>query len=290
MYGISIAGMLGKRLNDLAEVQIDPESAQKAAAAVKARQPYRDLLFTRRLPDGRTVHVKTSGVPVFGGDGQFCGYCGVAKDVTAQLESERALRESERELREVLEAGADHYFEMDAQYRHVYVSESFATTFGIPTAEWIGKRFTEVPGVSVSPEMAKLGLDAHRAKQRYRDLVWSFKTREGTKWLKSSGAPIFDRKGVFQGYRGMTAEITKHVEAEAAARLARQHLDEAVAHIAEAIAVYDAEDRAIAFNQAFMNLHLHMVPGVNPPSYIGVAFREISEWQLRVGFLCRGRG
>jgi signal transduction histidine kinase len=101
-------------------------------------------------------------------------------------------------------------------------------------------------------------------------------------WFKASGSPYFDRAGAFCGYRGAGAEITQQVEAEAKVRLAQRQLNEAVVHVTQPIVVYDAENRVIAFNQAFTDLH--RAPDTNTPVCQGVSFRELTEWQLRFGF------
>ena len=116
MYGIALADRLGKRLDDHPDTKIDPGTGQKALAAIKARQPYTDLIYSRELGDGRIVHVMASAIPIFDGNGAYCGYCGVSKDVTARMEAERALRESEQRFRQLFEIAADFYCEQDEHY------------------------------------------------------------------------------------------------------------------------------------------------------------------------------
>jgi PAS domain S-box-containing protein len=287
MYGIRIADRIGKRFSDVAEVTFDPRSVLIARAAIKAQQPYSDLVYSTALPNGKTICVRTSGIPMFAGDGQFCGYFGMSKDITAQVEADRTLRESEQQFKQLLEASADYYWEQDAQFRHSYISPSYAKLLGISVAEAVGKRLMDIPGLSVETEMGKMALRAHKAKQPYRDFVYSRNMPDGTqRWFKSSGAPIFDRLGVFTGFRGVGADITQHVEAGAAARLAQQRLHEAVAHVTQPIVVYDAEDRVVAYNQAFTDLH--QAPNTNTPVEQGVSYRELVAWRLRFGFFAAG--
>jgi C4-dicarboxylate-specific signal transduction histidine kinase len=54
--------------------------------------------------DGSTIHVKSSGKPVFDSAGRFQGYRGVGSDVTAEIQhrkSEKALRQAQTELAHV---------------------------------------------------------------------------------------------------------------------------------------------------------------------------------------------
>jgi PAS domain S-box-containing protein len=281
--GIALSEMLGKRLYENPQVKIDPEKGAAAFAAVKARLPYRDFVHTLALADGRVLHVGTSGMPMFDVSGDFRGYCGLSKDITAHVEAERALRESEQRFRELFEIASDYFWETDADKRITYVSKNYEKVFGIPRSQVMGKRLTEAPNISVDPEMGKMVFTAIKARQPYRDFVYSRKFPDGsTRWYKISAIPIFDADGGFRGYRGVGADMTAHVEADQAVRLAQSRLHDAVAHVTQPFVFYDAQHRATAFNQAFTDLHRE--PGGTLPVAHGVSFRELAEWQLRVGF------
>jgi PAS domain S-box-containing protein len=294
MYGIPLGEIKGKRLNDLPTSTIDRDAGAKVVAAIKARRPFGDLVHSLGLADGRVRQIKTSGIPLLDENGAFLGYCGLSKDVTADLDAQRASRASEQQVKQLLEAAADYYWEHDSRHRYVYISPQFEAITGVPASAMLGKRLMELPGVSIDPEMGRMGIEAIKAHQPYRDLVYSRKCSDGkVRWFKVSGAPTMDRNGNFKGYSGVGAEITAHVEAEAAARLAQRRLHDAVAHVSQPFVVYDAADCAIAFNQAFADLH--RAPDVgqgryheNTPVRQGASFRELTEWQLRTGFYTPG--
>jgi PAS domain S-box-containing protein len=261
--GIPVVELLGRRLKEVSLVKVDPKSDEQTLATIKARVGYRNLVQTLVRPDGRLVYV------------------------TAQVEAERALRESEQRFRELFEIASDYFWEADEHQRITYLSENYEAVFGIPPSQTLGKRLTETPDVSVDPEMGKMAIAAIRARQPYRDFVYSRKFPDGkTRWFKTSGIPIVDKDGTFRGYRGVGADMTAHVEADQAARLAQSRLHDAVAHVTQPFVFYDAQHRATAFNQAFTDLHRE--PGGTAPVSQGVSFRELAEWQLRVGFYAEG--
>jgi PAS domain S-box-containing protein len=129
--GIPISELLGCRLNEVPTVTIDPKSGLKTLAAVKAQLPYDDLRHRVTRLNGSVIHVGTSGIPMFDEDKRFIGYCGVSKDISAQVEAERALRRSEARFRELYEIAADHYWECDVQQRITYVSSNYEAVTGI---------------------------------------------------------------------------------------------------------------------------------------------------------------
>jgi PAS domain S-box-containing protein len=285
--GIPAEKMLGKRLSDVSGVKIDPESGMRTLAAIKNRVPYRDLVHAANLDDGRLVHVLTSGIPIYDENGEFRGYCGVSKEITAQVKAEQALRESERRFRELFEIASDYFWENDAQQRIIYVSENYEKVFGIPPSQVLGRRLTEMPGVSVDPEMGKMAIAAIKARRPYRDFLYSRKFPDGkTRWFKTSAIPVFAADGSFRGYRGVGADLTAYVETEQAARLAQSRLHDAVVHVTQPFVFYDVEHRATGFNQAFTDLH--RVPSSTAAVSQGISFMELAEWQLRVGFYAEG--
>jgi PAS domain S-box-containing protein len=287
VLGLSRSPYLGKRVSDTPGVSIDPEEGRKNLAAFKARQPYSNFLYARKLPDGRTVWISSSGAPFHAKDRTFLGYRGIARDVTNQMEHERQLRESEEQFRKMLEAAADYYWELDAQYRISYVSPGYEKLFGISPADMIGKRLIDTPGASFEPEMGKMVFAAQKAKQPFRDFVFSGKRPNGNKcWIKTSGAPIFDPSGAFSGYRGVASEITAHVEADAAAQLAQRQLHDTIAHVSQAFVVYDTADCIVVFNSAFVDLHRRADGEFDGKFALrqDLSFAEIARWQVESGF------
>jgi PAS domain S-box-containing protein len=63
-------------------------------ADLEARRPFRNFEYaTTASGDGRSRHVRSSGIPIFDADGEFLGYRGVGTDITVQKKAEEALAE-----------------------------------------------------------------------------------------------------------------------------------------------------------------------------------------------------
>jgi PAS domain S-box-containing protein len=288
VLNIPVSAYIGKRLAETEGLIYDREAGRANIEAFKARKPYQDFVYARKLGDGKIVWINTSGAPFYRRDGAFLGYRGVAKDITAQVEAERALRESEQRFRQLFEIASDYFWEVDTHQRMTYLSDNYESVFGIPPAKMLGKRLTDTPGLSIDPEMGKMAIAAVKARQPYRDFLYSRKREDGTiQWIKTSAAPIFDKNGTFVGYRGVGANVTVQVEAIQAARLAQRQLHDAVTHVTQPLVFYDSEDHAVAFNQAFTDLY--RAPGVTWPVMQGISFRELAEWQVSVGFYAEGK-
>ncbi len=61
-------------------------------AILEARAAFHDLLMWRELGDGSLRYMKVSGEPIFGANGEFAGYRGVGREVTAEKRAELLLR------------------------------------------------------------------------------------------------------------------------------------------------------------------------------------------------------
>jgi len=287
--GLPITSMIGKRIDEIAGAAIDPETTKQAYAALAARVPFRDLVYATRpwTTDGRPHYVKASGVPVFDRDGAFQGYCGVSKDVTAQFEAELSLRDSEQRFKDLYEAASDYFWEMDEQLRITYLSPNFAQIFGVSLDDFIGKRLLETPGLSPEPELMRQFGAAIAARKPFRDLTVRRHYPGGRRFVvKLSGIPVFGENGTFHGYRGVGSDITQQKLAAEAATLAQGRLEDAVSHVRQPFVLYDAEDRILAFNQAFADLHHDADAGAYV--YKGVPFRRVAELRLGSGFYADG--
>jgi PAS domain S-box-containing protein len=254
------------------------------SAGIEAPAPFETeeaggrVLRRRRKSDGTPIVMRlaTSRIDVDGRPASLV----IATDITRETQT------TER-FRQLFEIAADFYWEADTEARVTHISGDYEGVVGIPPAEALGKRLREVPGVSIAPEMSQMALQAILNRRSFRDLVYSRTLPNGEKrWLKLSAVPIFDADGTFRGARGVGAEITKHIEAEQAARLAQSRLHDAVAHVTQPLVLYDANDGAVAYNQAFVDLHRY--PDLTQPVFQGVSFRALAERQLASGLFAAG--
>jgi len=216
-------------------------------AQLEARRPFRDFMLKRTGNDGKVHYVSISGEPIFGDDGLFRGYRGVAKDVTQNMEAVMALRESEERFRNLTALSSDWYWEQDAEFRFTRASADPASNvFGDP-ANVLGRTRWELPLTPLNGtwEQHRETLVAHRT---YRDFEYGYSGADGkSRYVSASGYPVFDAEGRFIGYRGIAKDITARKLAEAELRRFRAALDIS----ADAISLVDADSmRIIDINDA----------------------------------------
>jgi len=82
--------ILGKRRW---ETGVEIEGGWDAHRAVlDSRQPFRDVLMWRNLPDGARRYISVSGEPLFDGQGRFAGYRGIGRDVSKEKHIQQLLK------------------------------------------------------------------------------------------------------------------------------------------------------------------------------------------------------
>jgi diguanylate cyclase (GGDEF)-like protein/PAS domain S-box-containing protein len=88
--GIAPESLIGKRRWESDRVGGDEEMARHRAT-LEGHLPFKDFVLARRTADGRVTYVSHSGKPIFDDKGNFRGYRGVARDITARVEAEEEL-------------------------------------------------------------------------------------------------------------------------------------------------------------------------------------------------------
>jgi PAS domain S-box-containing protein len=93
---------LGLRRWDL-PIELTAEEWAAHKALLAAQQPFRNLEYRFRRPDGGYSWFENSGMPIFE-NGRFAGYRGIARDITRRKEMEEELRQHRDHLEEMVKA------------------------------------------------------------------------------------------------------------------------------------------------------------------------------------------
>lgn len=96
--------IVGRRIEELAhrEDLLDTEKWTRFHAVCARRLEYRDFEFRAYQPGGPTVWLSSSGRPMYGPEGEFRGYRGIGKDITARKEIEAELRRHRDHLSDLI--------------------------------------------------------------------------------------------------------------------------------------------------------------------------------------------
>tara|TARA_R110001592_G_scaffold44574_9_gene143266 strand:+ start:5103 stop:6755 length:1653 start_codon:yes stop_codon:yes gene_type:complete len=143
------------------------------------------------------------------------GILTIRRDVSEWIAVTTALRENEERFRDFAEASQDWLWEMDANLRFSYFSDRFYWASGVRPEQLLGRSRRETLWDNPDEEPWKshiADLEAHRS---FRDFIHSRVRPDGEiNYLAISGKPVYDKDGVFKGYRGTGRNITKQWHAD----------------------------------------------------------------------------
>lgn len=182
-----------------------------------------EIPLTRK--DGMPVHVHLHAVPVMH-DGVLEGAQVSMRDITAEVNAWRALRESEEKFRSFVETSPDMIWETDLKGNFRYISPTISTLMGYTHEEVLGKSIT-----SLIPEEKRSVV--MQAFTRYVTSETVFSTlevparhRDGHDMIiEIRPARLTDTGGNLIGLRGVAVDVTERKKALDALRHANRQLN-----------------------------------------------------------------
>ena len=184
---------------DVAHLRQHPE------AVVRAREA--------QLKNGRVLEY--NGATIRGPEGKSFGRIWFFRDVTERHNADEAVRKSEEKYRNLVESATDFLWEIDADNRYTYYSPSARTHLGYEPAELIGKTPFDIMPPGEAERVARAFAKIAAARQPFAMIENTVLAKDGSQIvMETSGVPIFDKAGVYCGYRGIERDVTERKLAE----------------------------------------------------------------------------
>jgi len=148
-------------------------------------------------------------------EGEIVHSISIQRDITERKRAEEALKESKERFRALTESTSDWVWEVDENAAYRYASPKVKELLGYDPEEIIGK----TPFDLMTPEDAKrvaAEFGAVVEAQKPFDRLENVNMHKDGRivLLETSGVPIFDAGGKFQGYRGIDRDITERKKME----------------------------------------------------------------------------
>jgi diguanylate cyclase (GGDEF)-like protein/PAS domain S-box-containing protein len=142
LFGYTRGEAVGRDIAELGLVD-DPGFAARRIEVLRAGEPFGGGFRARRR-DGEQFPCYTRDAPIRDDDGELSGFVAVASDISTRKGAERAIAESERRFRRLVEQAADSFFVFDSEGRFVDVNQGAANSLGYTRDELLRMRLREV--------------------------------------------------------------------------------------------------------------------------------------------------
>jgi PAS domain S-box-containing protein len=185
------------------------EAIKKSAATGDMLIPVRH----HRKKDGTKFWVELAAGP-FTWKGEEVMFA-VARDITARLDSERALHESEARFRAIVETTNEWIWSCDAQGVHTYSNRSIRDMLGYEPEEVVGNSALDLMHPDDKQLAAKHIQEALELQQGWSGLIIRWRHKDGTyRSFESTASPIDSNDGSLLGWYGADRDITDRLKAE----------------------------------------------------------------------------
>jgi len=248
-YGLE--EVLGHNCRFLQGPATNPETVAEIRQGIRERRVIKATLLNYRK-DGQPFWNELKIAPVVSEQGDLLYFVGFQTDVTEQVQVQEALRTSEEKYRNLVEQTNDWVWEVDRQGAFTYVSPQVKTILGYDPVELLGKTIQELMDPAEGRRFARVLETFASNRQPFAHLEKTLIHKAGHPViLETSGSPIFDSNGGFQGYRGIVRDITERRRAEQKIREQAALLEVAT----DAILVRDLEQQILFWNRGAERLY-----------------------------------
>lgn len=187
----------------------------------------------------------------------------------ARLKNE--LRDTQQFIDVVADAASEMFWRTDTNHRMVFMSPRVVSAVDTAMEEQLGKTRAELAFDDLDSPRWKQHLADLNAHRPYENFRYTRKRSDGEiRHITTSGRPVFDDNGDFQGYIGTAEDITCQVKTEEKVKTAEALLLTAINSLEVIFAIWDADDRLAFANEYFQILN----QGVPETCVVGATFEE----------------
>ena len=193
--------------------------------------PHMQTLKTKKAVTGEQydpcsgTYLQVTASPVFDLSGEIAGTVHLMKNVTAQKETQEALRKSNERYRNLVESTSDFIWETNREGVCNYASPKIYDILGYEAEEMIGKTPFDLMPPEEAERVFPIFQECVSHQSPINSLEYVVYHKDGHPViLETSGVPLFDVDGTLKGYRGIDRDITRRKEMEEELRKSEERL------------------------------------------------------------------
>ncbi len=251
--GYTVEEVMGKNPRILQSGTTSPEKYQSLWEIISSGGEWHGVLQDKKK-NGELYWVRETISSIKNPAGEVTHFLAIQEDITEQVRTEEALRESEERFRLMAAMTGEWIWEQDTSGRYVYSSIAAKNILGYDPEEVVGKHYLELTMPGQREETTATLSDSASLKHGFTGLINRYRHKDGREIItESTGQPILDAEGHLIKWRGVDRDITAHVLYEDALRLR----DRAIEAASVGIVISDARQPdfpTIYVNPAFTEM------------------------------------
>ena len=198
-FGIAREKLYGLYWYELFDASMEAEKQSALQDKLHSHKPFRDFEYSAKVPDqpDRKAWVRASGVPIFDEYGNFQGYRGVSRSITAlreaQKQAEQKLRDSEEKYRQIFSQETDAVILFDGETLQITdANETALQLYAYKANELLSM---QAPDLSATPDLSLEFVHQVLEKSRGRVELRYHRKKNGTIIPVEISMSAFDLKG-----------------------------------------------------------------------------------------------
>ena len=161
-------------------------------------------------------------------------------DVTDQVLSRQALRQSEEKYRSMLDSLEDGYYEVDLEGNLTFFNDALCRINGYPREDMIGMNYRVYTDAGAVDQLFAAFNTVYTTGKPHRGLEYEIIGKDGTKkFLDTSIVPIVDASDSITGFRGIVRDMTERKKVEEALRESEERYRQAFSSTSDIIFILD---------------------------------------------------
>ncbi len=203
--------------------------------------------------DGSVQWLKWQIQPWWVGSGQIGGIIVFTEDVTARMQAEQALRESEERLRLAQLSANVGVWDWDVQTNRLTWTPELEAIYGLQPGTV--RTYDDFRRLVHQEDIAALEAKRDAAIRDHEPFELEFRiihASGGTRWISSKGRGFYDEDGVLTRVLGNNIDITERKRAEVSLKESEERLRLFIRNAPVAIAMFDRDMKYLAVSQRWL--------------------------------------
>jgi len=169
---------MGKTRWDLSDSDLLPKSVwDQHRAKLERHEPFSNFVFMRHNTKGELRYLRVSGQPVFDREGRFKGYRGIGKDITEEVQVQKAIEASEARYRMLFDVHPHPMWVVDSKtLAFLAVNDAAVKHYGYSKEEFLSMTADQIRPNEDVWRLLEVFAEQSRA---YQHRIWRHRKKNG---------------------------------------------------------------------------------------------------------------